>query len=102
MEEMKEKAQKLILGDDMDGKEESTLVDTQNNTNVDAGYFNTYSHFAIHHEMLTVSYVFRIKDLKRFSLKNINKYRDYISTRDKNYFLPKTNIVIILFVKVYC
>lgn len=54
MEEMKEKAQKLILGDDLDGKEKNTLANAHN-PNVDEGYFNTYSHFAIHHEMLTVS-----------------------------------------------
>lgn len=57
MEEMKEKAQKLILGDELDGKHGlhgKTLVNAYN-PNVDEGYFNTYSHFAIHHEMLTVS-----------------------------------------------
>lgn len=54
MEEMTEKAQKLILGDDLDGKE-NTIVNA-NNSNADEGYFNTYSHFAIHHEMLTVSF----------------------------------------------
>lgn len=52
MEEMKEKAQKLILGDDLDEKEKNVSV---NASNADEGYFNTYSHFAIHHEMLTVS-----------------------------------------------
>lgn len=55
MEEMREKARTLILGDDSEGKEKSTLV-SAHNPNVDEGYFNTYSHFAIHHEMLTVSY----------------------------------------------
>lgn len=55
MEEMKEKAHKLILGDDLDGKEKSTPV-IAHNPNIDKGYFNTYSHFAIHHEMLTVSF----------------------------------------------
>lgn len=54
MEEMREKAQKLILGDDLERKEKSILV-SAHNPNVDEGYFNTYSHFAIHHEMLTVS-----------------------------------------------
>lgn len=53
MEEMKEKAQKLILGDDLDEKEKNVPV---NASNVDEGYFNTYSHFAIHHEMLSVSF----------------------------------------------
>lgn len=55
MEEMKEKAQKLILGDDLDEKEKNALVNAHN-PNADEGYFNTYSHFAIHHEMLTVSF----------------------------------------------
>jgi len=53
MEEMKEKAQKLILGDDLDEREKSV-----HNSNADEDYFNTYSHFAIHHEMLTVSLPF--------------------------------------------
>lgn len=55
MEEMKEKAHKLILGDDFDGKEKSIPVNAIN-PNIDKGYFNTYSHFAIHHEMLTVNF----------------------------------------------
>ncbi|EFN61791.1 Protein arginine N-methyltransferase 3 [Camponotus floridanus] len=50
MEEMKEKAHKLILEDDLDGKEKSIPVNAIN-PNIDKGYFNTYSHFAIHHEM---------------------------------------------------
>lgn len=52
MEEMKEKEQKLILGDDLYGKEKNNAHDRS----INEGYFNTYSHFAIHHEMLTVSY----------------------------------------------
>lgn len=52
MEEMKEKAQKLILGDDLDEKEKNVPINVSN----DEGYFNTYSHFAIHHEMLSVSF----------------------------------------------
>lgn len=55
MEEMKEKVQKLILGDDLDEKEKNVPVNPRN-LNADEGYFNTYSHFAIHHEMLTVSF----------------------------------------------
>ena len=54
MKETKEKARKLILGDDLE-KEEKGLVNAHN-PNIDEGYFNTYSHFAIHHEMLTVSF----------------------------------------------
>lgn len=53
MEEMREKVQKFILNDDLNGKEKNTLVNAHN---PDEGYFNTYSHFAIHHEMLTVSF----------------------------------------------
>lgn len=50
---MAEKAQKLILDGDLD--ENNTLSSSGNsNCNVDKGYFNIYSHFAIHHEMLTV------------------------------------------------
>lgn len=51
---MTEKAQKLVLDGDLD--ENNTISSSGNsNCNVDKGYFNTYSHFAIHHEMLTVS-----------------------------------------------
>lgn len=50
---MTEKAQKLVLDSDLD---ENTFSSSGNsNCNIDKGYFNTYSHFAIHHEMLTVS-----------------------------------------------
>ncbi|KAG7202401.1 hypothetical protein KM043_018717 [Ampulex compressa] len=48
---MIEKAQKLFLDDDtdkIDGNPSESL-----NSSVDKGYFNTYSHFAIHHEMLS-------------------------------------------------
>lgn len=54
IDEMTEKARKLVLDDDLD--ENNTVNPSGNsNCNVDKGYFNTYSHFAIHHEMLTVS-----------------------------------------------
>lgn len=54
---MTEKAQKLVLDNDLD---KNTFSSSENsNCNVDKGYFNTYSHFAIHHEMLTVSIYFK-------------------------------------------
>lgn len=54
IDEMTEKARKLVLDDDSD--ENNTVVSSGNsNCNVDKSYFNTYSHFAIHHEMLTVN-----------------------------------------------
>lgn len=50
---MTEKARKLVFDDDID--ENNITTSRNSNCNVDKGYFNTYSHFAIHHEMLTVS-----------------------------------------------
>ncbi|XP_012529767.1 protein arginine N-methyltransferase 1 isoform X2 [Monomorium pharaonis] len=67
MEEMKEKAQKLILGDDLDEKEKNP-----HNSNADEGYFNTYSHFAIHHEMLTDKV--RTESYRDALLTNSNKF----------------------------
>ncbi|KAL6437939.1 hypothetical protein ACFW04_004325 [Cataglyphis niger] len=75
MEEMKEKAQKLILGDDLDGKEKNTLVNAHN-PNVDEGYFNTYSHFAIHHEMLTDKV--RTESYRDALLTNSNRFHNCI------------------------
>lgn len=51
IEEMQKKIQNIIIDDDVD-----TPKRQLNNKGVinDEGYFNTYSHFAIHHEMLTV------------------------------------------------
>jgi len=66
MEEMKEKAQKLILGDDLDEREKNAQVNAHN-SNADEGYFNTYSHFAIHHEMLNVSSL-TVQDILRMIL----------------------------------
>jgi hypothetical protein len=71
MEEMKENAKQFILGDDLNGEEE-TPINANNSNNADEGYFNTYSHFAIHHEMLTVSLSFNRKKELHFHLK---KYR---------------------------
>ncbi|KMQ92808.1 protein arginine n-methyltransferase 3-like protein [Lasius niger] len=75
MEEMKEKAQKLILGDDLDGNEKNTLV-SAHNPNVDEGYFNTYSHFAIHHEMLTDKV--RTESYRDALLTNSNRFHNCI------------------------
>ncbi|XP_024879914.1 protein arginine N-methyltransferase 1 [Temnothorax curvispinosus] len=73
MEEMKEKAQKLILGDDLDEKEKNIPA---NNSNTDEGYFNTYSHFAIHHEMLTDKV--RTESYRDALLTNSNKFHDCV------------------------
>lgn len=75
MEEVKEKAQKLILGDDLDGKEKSTLVNAHN-PNVDEGYFSTYSHFAIHHEMLTDKV--RTESYRDALLTNSNRFHNCV------------------------
>ncbi|XP_011648340.1 protein arginine N-methyltransferase 3 isoform X3 [Pogonomyrmex barbatus] len=72
MEEMKEKAQKLILGDDLDEKEKNTPVNVHN----DKGYFNTYNHFAIHHEMLSDKV--RTESYRDALLTNSNKFHDSI------------------------
>lgn len=49
---MTKKAQKLVFDEDDDKPKERCVKSI--GTNSDQGYFNTYSHFAIHHEMLTV------------------------------------------------
>lgn len=51
IEEMQKKVQNLIIEDDVDIPKR--LLNSTGVLN-DDGYFNTYSHFAIHHEMLTV------------------------------------------------
>ncbi|XP_074095629.1 arginine methyltransferase 3 [Cotesia typhae] len=50
IEEMQKKVQNLIIEDDVDIPKR--LLNSTGVIN-DDGYFNTYSHFAIHHEMLT-------------------------------------------------
>ncbi|XP_025269162.1 protein arginine N-methyltransferase 1 [Camponotus floridanus] len=75
MEEMKEKAHKLILGDDLDGKEKSIPVNAIN-PNIDKGYFNTYSHFAIHHEMLTDKV--RTESYRDALLTNSNRFQNCV------------------------
>ncbi|KAK2587422.1 hypothetical protein KPH14_003135 [Odynerus spinipes] len=51
VDEMIEKAQQLVLDDEQQNIEEITV--RKRSLHADEGYFNTYSHFAIHHEMLT-------------------------------------------------
>lgn len=50
---MTKKAQKLVFDEDDLPKSKDRCV-KKVSSNSDQGYFNTYSHFAIHHEMLTV------------------------------------------------
>ncbi|XP_011865851.1 PREDICTED: protein arginine N-methyltransferase 1 [Vollenhovia emeryi] len=76
MEEMKEKAQKLILGDDLDEKEKSVVSVNAHNPSADEGYFNTYNHFAIHHEMLTDKV--RTESYRDALLTNSNKFHDCV------------------------
>ncbi|XP_011702607.1 PREDICTED: protein arginine N-methyltransferase 3 isoform X2 [Wasmannia auropunctata] len=73
MDEMREKAQKLILGDDLDEKEKNASA---NSSNADEGYFNTYSHFAIHHEMLNDKK--RTESYRDALLTNSNKFHDCV------------------------
>ncbi|XP_018058218.1 PREDICTED: protein arginine N-methyltransferase 1 [Atta colombica] len=75
MEEMKEKAQKLILGDDLDEREKNAQINAHN-SNADEGYFNTYSHFAIHHEMLNDKK--RTESYRDALLTNSNKFHDCV------------------------
>jgi len=70
MEEMKENAKQFILGDDLNGEEETSI--NANNSNADEGYFNTYSHFAIHHEMLTVEFELQSEERIAFPIKEIS------------------------------
>ncbi|XP_058807025.1 protein arginine N-methyltransferase 3 isoform X2 [Phymastichus coffea] len=53
IEEMTKKVQKLVFDEDDSSKPKDRCV-KKVSSNSDQGYFNTYSHFAIHHEMLTV------------------------------------------------
>ena len=50
---MTKKAQKLVFDEDEITKPKDRCVKNVG-AKSDQGYFNTYSHFAIHHEMLTV------------------------------------------------
>ena len=51
---MTKKAQKLVFDEDITLPKEKERCVKNVGSNSDQGYFNTYSHFAIHHEMLTV------------------------------------------------
>ena len=59
IEEMQRRAQALVLDDDTDihstSDENAPRCVKSIRAHDDEGYFSTYSHFAIHHEMLTVS-----------------------------------------------
>lgn len=52
IDEMKQKAQRLVLDDEPTKISNERCVKNKS-LDCDEGYFNTYSHFAIHHEMLT-------------------------------------------------
>ncbi|XP_043525421.1 protein arginine N-methyltransferase 3 isoform X2 [Frieseomelitta varia] len=75
IDEMSEKAQKLVLDSDLD--ENNTLTSFSNsNCNIDKGYFNTYNHFAIHHEMLTDKV--RTESYRDALLTNANKFSNCV------------------------
>ncbi|CAL7952118.1 unnamed protein product [Xylocopa violacea] len=75
IDEMTEKAQKLVLDGDLD--ENKTVSSSGNsNCNVDKGYFNTYSHFAIHHEMLTDKV--RTESYRDALLTNANRFNNRV------------------------
>lgn len=61
---MQQKVQRLVLDDDTDDSPRKRM----NSEGVvdDEGYFNTYSHFAIHHEMLTVKFLY-MKNLSKIN-----------------------------------
>lgn len=70
---MTTKAQKLVLDENLD---ESDGTTGSRNGNVDKGYFNTYSHFAIHHEMLTDKV--RTESYRDALLTNANRFENCI------------------------
>ncbi|XP_043489158.1 protein arginine N-methyltransferase 1 [Polistes fuscatus] len=72
--EMVEKAQKLVLDDEQENIEE--IIETKRNSHADDGYFNTYSHFAIHHEMLTDS--IRTKSYRDALFSNSTRFNNCI------------------------
>lgn len=53
IKKMREEVKNLVLDNDKDEKEKNSLVTAQN-SNGDS-YFDSYDHFSIHHEMLTVN-----------------------------------------------
>lgn len=71
---MTEKAKKLVFDDDLD--ENDTVSSSYSKYNVDKGYFNTYSHFAIHHEMLTDKV--RTESYRDAFLTNANRFTDSV------------------------
>ena len=52
IESMTKNAHRLLLSDDLPESKEK--CEQRVSSEIDKGYFNSYSHFAIHHEMLTV------------------------------------------------
>ncbi|KOC60886.1 Protein arginine N-methyltransferase 3 [Habropoda laboriosa] len=75
IDEMVEKAQKLVLDGDLD--ENNTVSPSGNsNCNVDKGYFKAYSHFAIHHEMLTDKV--RTESYRDALLTNANRFSNSV------------------------
>lgn len=70
---MTEKAQKLVLDDDFEKK---TNSHGPVNSNVDKGHFNPYSHFAIHHQMLTDK--IRTESYRDALLTNANRFSDCV------------------------
>lgn len=56
IDEMREHAHRLVLDDEPPPLKERSVKSVS--CDIDKGYFNTYSHFAIHHEMLTVLFLF--------------------------------------------
>lgn len=55
MEKMKEVTRTIVDSGDSVGKEVSHMINSSITDSVD--YFNSYSHFSIHHDMLNVIYV---------------------------------------------
>ncbi|XP_076618862.1 arginine methyltransferase 3 [Colletes latitarsis] len=75
IDEMSEKIRKLILDDDADGNN-GISSSSNTNCNVDKGYFNAYSHFAIHHEMLTDKV--RTESYRDALLTNANRFSNSV------------------------
>ncbi|XP_076279077.1 arginine methyltransferase 3 [Lasioglossum baleicum] len=97
IDEMTEQVQKLIMDEDFDKNNISDSIRSHSNFNcrLDESYFNAYSHFAIHHEMLTVciskeNNLSDIITLKKGRLEDINledEKVDVIVSEWMGYFL---------------
>ncbi|KZC10241.1 Protein arginine N-methyltransferase 3, partial [Dufourea novaeangliae] len=75
IDEMTKKAQKLILDEDSDTNN-SDRSSANSNCHYDEHYFTAYSHFAIHHEMLTDKV--RTESYRDALLTNANRFRNTI------------------------